>query len=186
MLKKITILFAAICIVSQLSAQVRLPEKPTTYEHKEYQLNETGFWCAAEAGISTSLIIDGPNAQRTDISIIGGYRFNDFFRIGLGVGCNYYFNNNFALRGNHSAVTVPVFANFRGNFMSQRVREIVPFWSVNLGANVGDGMFVSPTIGARFGELRNAWLVGLNYTLADVKVYPKAVSFIGIKLGYEF
>jgi hypothetical protein len=77
----------------------------------------------------------------------------------------------------------------RGNFISAYDRDGVPFWSINAGYAVNDGVFASPTIGYSFGGLRNNFLIGISYTISRFKDYKKentTFSYFGLKLGYEF
>jgi hypothetical protein len=95
------------------------------------------------------------------------------------------------LRDNDVAWTMPVFVDLRGNLGSQEVRNCVPYWSMDFGAIVNDGVFFSPTIGLRFGEKRNSWLLGLSYTISQIDNnklldYPSSVSFVSLKAGFEF
>lgn len=84
---------------------------------------------------------------------------------------------------------MPIFLNARGNFISQDVREIVPFWSVDLGGVIRDGFMFTPSIGARIGEQRSAFLVSLGYSLRTINAkenHTKTRNYIVLKLGYEF
>jgi hypothetical protein len=62
---------------------------------------------------------------------------------------------------------------------------------LDFGAAVNDGVFLSPTVGLRFGEKRNSWLLGVSYTVSQIdnnKItgYPSSVSFVSLKAGFEF
>ena len=50
-----------------------------------------------------------------------------------------------------------IFVNARGNFISQEVREIVPYWSVDIGGAIRDGFMFTPSFGCRIGEQRSAF-----------------------------
>ena len=115
--------------------------------------------------------------------------------MGAGLGAKYYFNHNSRRRGTANSCTFPLFFNARGNFLSQADRSMVPYWSVNVGGVVGDGFFLSPTIGLRFGEQRNSWLLGLSYSLNHINTdklqVPPATrltttSALMLHVGYEF
>ena len=184
-------IFIAFGICNYIAAQedVKLPEKPNRAKYVDYSTKDKGFWCAVEAEVGSSVVFNSTNAQRAGISYTGGYYFNEFLKVGVGIGANYYFNNNDNLRDTGIEWTMPIFANIRGNIISQESREMVPFWSFSAGGAIRDGLFLSPAIGLRFGELRNAFLLGLGYTLSEIDAKPgksKATSFFTLKLGYEF
>ncbi len=189
-MKKVLLLLLALAMIPNLSAQtIRLPQEAKGTNYHEYSLDNSGFWCAIEGTVSSSVVTDHKNAQRGMASYVCGFRFNEYLRIGLGVGANYYFNGNENVRGNESAFTVPVYFDVRGQMLSQYTREIVPYWSLDIGANFGDGFFVSPTIGMRIGQRRSAFLLGINYAVGEIKAlpkYPSTIHFVGLKLGYEF
>jgi hypothetical protein len=177
--------------VGQTMAQndVRLPQRPNRPAYHYHTQSDNGFWCAIEAQGGSSVIFDKKNAVRAGVSVLGGYMVNEFFKLGLGLGGSCYLTHNDVLRDNDVAWTVPVFVDLRGNFGSQEVRNCVPYWSMDFGAVVNDGVFFSPTIGLRFGEKRNSWLLGLNYTISQIdnkKPYPSSVSFVSLKAGFEF
>ena len=192
-MKKTVMTFLFLLTVGQVFAQgdVRLPQRPTRAAYVDHTLDNSGFWGALEANGGTSLVFgDGKsNAQRAGLSFVGGYMINEYFKIGLGLGGNYYFNGNDKLRDTDIKFNIPVFVDFRGNLVSQEVRNFVPYWSVDVGVMARDGFFFSPTIGMKFGELHNSWLLGLSYTIQEIKnrkPNPEAVSFIALKVGYEF
>ena len=172
---------------------VRLPEAPQRVAYHDHtQLND-GFWIAIEAQGATSILFDSnkTNAQRAGLAVVAGYMFNEFLKIGVGMGGNCYVSNNQPMRSTSIAWNMPIYLDLRGNFGSQEVRNCVPYWSLDLGGAVKDGIFASPTIGLRFGEKRDSWLLGVTYSISqilnnkDLK-YPEAVSFVGLKAGYEF
>ena len=179
--------------VGQTMAQndVRLPQRPNRPAYHDHTQLDNGFWCAVEAQGGSSVICDKTNAVRAGASFIGGYMFNEFFKIGMGLGGNCYLTHNDVMRDNDVAWTLPVYVDMRGNFASQEVRNCVPYWSLDFGAAVNDGVFLSPTVGLRFGEKRNSWLLGVSYTVSQIdnnKVtgYPSSVSFVSLKAGFEF
>ena len=84
--------------------------------------------------------------------------------------------------------------NVRGNFISQADRSMVPYWSVNVGSAINDGFFITPTLGLRFGEQRNSWLLGISYSFnhinTDKLTAPatrvNSMSALLLHVGYEF
>lgn len=185
------ILFAILLILTTglTVAQVRLPERPKRPVYVDHSELDNGFWCAVEGTVGSSILFNENNAQRMGLVVTGGYMVNEYFKIGVGLGTKYYFNHNERLRNTSIPWVIPVYLDIRGNMLSQEVRNFVPYWSVDIGAMVRDGIFFSPTIGMRFGEKRSSWLLGLNFTVQEIKNIPtesKAVCFLGIKAGYEF
>lgn len=189
-MKKIILTLAAVFTFGYASAQdVRLPEKPKTANYKDYSTEQTGFWCAAEVDAGSTVKFKGKNAQMASATYTGGYMFNEYLKAGVGFGVKYYFNNSEALRNTDIKWSFPIFANVRGNIISQDNRGAVPFWSFSAGGAIRDGFFFSPTIGYRFGETRSSWLVGISYTFSEIPSYPdydKTTNAFTLKLGYEF
>ena len=203
MIKKVLLSLVLVLTVGQVFAQrpVRLPERPTNRPaYRDHAELDNGFWCAVEAYGGTSILFkDGvDDAQRAGLSFTGGYMVNEFLKLGLGIGGNCYVNNNDQLRSTSIKWTMPLFIDLRGNLLSQEVRNFVPYWSVDIGGAIRDGFFFSPTIGMKFGEKRDSWLLGLNYNIQQIKNWtkdnrnangqttPEMVSFVSIKVGYEF
>ncbi len=124
---------------------------------------------------------------------MAGYRFNEYVRVGLGLGARYYFDNN-KVRSTLSEWAFPIFLNIRGNFIPTRYRDVVPYYSFDIGGTVRDGFMLRPTVGLRVGLERSAFLVGLGYVGQDLSTYSRDnlrktrrfVNFITLKLGYEF
>jgi hypothetical protein len=177
--------------VGQALAQndVRLPQRPNRPVYHDHTQLDNGFWCAVEANVGTSVIMDKKNTQRGGLSVVGGYIFSEFMKVGIGFGGNGYFTHNNEVRKSDIAWSFPVYVDLRGNFASQEVRNCVPYWSLDFGGAVRDGVFLSPTVGLRFGEKRNSWLLGLSYTVSQIDNapgYPEGVSFVSLKGGFEF
>jgi hypothetical protein len=168
--------------------EIRLPERPNRPAYKSYMTEDTGFWNAIELNGGTSLRFNHRNIQDVEVMYTAGYRFNEFLRVGVGVALRDYVNNT-EVRGTDIDWACPIFVNARGNIISQESRTAVPFWSVNVGGVVRDGFYFSPTIGYRFGQLRNSFLAGVSYDLEQLYVAPgerSAENFVMLKLGYEF
>lgn len=167
---------------------VRLPEKPKQgYTH--HSDLDKGFWCSIEAEGGSSVFIEKRNMQVGGARFTAGYRFNEYLKVGAGFGGRYYFNNNDVRRKRDSGFTLPLYADLRGNFISQRNRDVVPYWNVSVGGAVWDGFFFSPTIGLRFGEERDSWLLGLSYSFNNIQAAPgnsKEANFLLLRVGYEF
>ena len=167
--------------------QVNLPKKNRQSNYKEIITENTGFWCAFETEGGSSIMETKTNMQFVNLSFTGGYRFNEYLRIGLGLGGRMYVNNA-DVRNTNSKFGIPLYVNLRGNFVSAYDHDGVPFWSLNLGGITREGLFLNPTIGYSFGGLRNNFYLGLSYTLTDFKDFTKSkqkYSYFGLKIGYE-
>lgn len=199
-MKKMIILAMAAMSVMVCAAQEnqikRQPEINTNSEQKEYTENNTGFWAAVEASGAYSCRLFHSNFSLAEVDAVFGYRFSDFVRIGIGVGGRYYFDND-KVRYTKSEWAFPLYANVRGNFIPMQYRNVVPYYSFDIGGTIRDGMLVRPTLGLRFGKDRSAFLLGLGYLGQDLKTFAcnekgelkskrKFVSFVTLKLGYEF
>ena len=180
---KTLLMTLALCmLMTSLQAQeIRMPEKPQTKPYVHYSDNNRGVWVGAGAGCYLS--------QRNGVSLIGvggevvcGYRFNEFLKIGAGVAPIFFVNTT------DSSVSVPLFLDVRGNFLPQEPRMFSPYWSFDLGYDLKMEAFViSPTLGLKFGALRNTFLLGLSYMLERPNDGDKDAShLLGVKIAYEF
>ena len=167
---------------------VKLPETPKKTNYKNYSMENSGFWYAVEAEGGSSVMATNTNMQYASLMFTGGYRINEFLRLGAGLGVRYYVNNA-DVRDTDNKFGVPIYANARGNFISAYDRDGVPYWSINVGGITNEGFFASPTVGYSFGGLRRNFLIGISYTITSFKNSNKtdmAYSYFGLKLGYEF
>lgn len=164
------------------------PEASSRGKYTDFEDNDKGYWWTAELSGGMSMFSKKSNLGYTQLAVVNGYRFNDFLRVGVGLGVRYYIEND-KVRAKSNAWSFPVYADLRGNFMSQDVIRVVPYWSVNAGASIRDGFFFSPTLGVKFGGKRSNMLVGISYTgqTMDTKwESDKMVSLLSLKIGYEF
>lgn len=186
----LSIAFLALAAVSNAQERViKMPEAPKQSKYTEFSLKEKGYWWSADVSVGPSLTFHEKNLLTTGVSFVNGYRFDDYLRVGIGIGAQYHAANNDAIRDTDIKWTMPIFLNARGNFISQEVREIVPFWSVDMGGVIRDGFLFTPSIGARIGEQRSAFLVSLGYSLRTIDAkedHAKTRNYIVLKLGYEF
>lgn len=190
---------AMVCAASAFAQEnqvKRMPEVNTRYEQKEYTENSTGFWAAVEASGAYSWRLFNSNFSLAEVDAVFGYRFNEFFRAGIGVGGRYYIDNK-KVRYSASEWAFPLYANFRGNFIPTQYRDVVPFYSVDLGGTIRDGFMVRPSLGLRFGRERSSFTLGVGYLGQDLRSFSvndvgtkvakrKFVSFVTLKVGYEF
>lgn len=183
-----SLLLCALSVQTAGAQDIKMPNQPKKAKYNDFSTREKGFWCAVEAGVGTTVENNMRNMQRADLSFTGGYRFSEYLRAGVGVGAGYYFNNT-SRRSTNTDVNIPIFANVRGNMVSQYSRTAVPYWSMSIGGKVDDGFFVKPTVGCRFGELRQSFLLGLSYEYSRMKFADpdkKGASYFSLVLGYEF
>lgn len=163
-------------------------QKITTY--KDYGDLNKGFWFSADIGEALSCNITGGNYTFTELSVIAGYRFGEFFRVGIGVGARYYNNNSY--RFSNIAWGMPLYAVIRGNIIPSEYRNLIPYYSFDMGASIRDGYMVRPGIGVRVGQNRNAFLINVSYLGQNIistensQKINKFTSFIMLKIGYEF
>ena len=181
------IMLSATTLVNAQYRDVKLPDAPKQTSYVDYERVNTGFWYAIDVEGGSSIMIHD-NMQFVSLTATAGYRFNEFFRLGAGIGGRYYVHNAY-VRDTDNDFGVPIFANVRGKFLSAYYRDGVPFWSLNVGGITNEGFFANPTIGYCFGGVRNNFLIGISYTITSFKNYKKkndAYSYFGLKLGYEF
>ena len=191
-MRKIVLLIVLMALAIVGNAQdrvIKMPEAPEQSKYTEFSLKEKGYWWSADVSVGPSLAFHEKNLLTTGINFVNGYRFDDYLRIGIGIGAQYHAVHNDDIRDTDIKWSMPIFLNVRGNFISQEVREIVPFWSVDLGGVIRDGFMFTPSIGARIGEQRSAFLVSLGYSLRTIDAkedHAKTRNYIVLKLGYEF
>lgn len=154
---------------------------------------EHGFWCAFEVGAGSSVRVNHTNRMYGEGDFVFGYRGSQYARIGIGVGYRYYFNQVPDFRDSRVNWAIPLYFNLRGNLLGHAYRSIVPYYSIDLGGAFRDGLMARPAIGFKFGVDRSSFLVSLNYTAQQLPLINKdgerkrqVLSFLGLKLGYEF
>lgn len=147
---------------------VILPEKPNRSNYVDHSTKESGFWCAAQIGAGF-----GDTAFLAQLDIIGGYRFSEFLRIGIGV------SPRLGLK------STPLYFDARGNIISQVDRMYSFYWNAEMGYAIDDGIYLSPGLGMRFGGIRHNFLVSVNYTMQGFKDVG-VKHFAGVRIGYEF
>ncbi|MBQ6747581.1 MAG: hypothetical protein IJR07_11145 [Bacteroidaceae bacterium] len=169
--------------------EIKMPEAPRQSRYTEFSLREKGYWWATDLSIGQSITFHEKDLLTAGFTFVNGYRFNDYLRIGVGIGVQYHAINSDEIRNTDIRWTMPMFFNVRGNFMSQEVREIVPCWSADVGFVVGDGVMFTPSFGFRFGERRSAFLLNLGYSFRTIKAkhgFSEKRNYVLLKIGYEF
>lgn len=148
---------------------------------------EKGYWTAVELNAGASILWNKTNLGILQFAWINGYRFNEYLRLGVGIGGRYYINND-ARRNTTIPWAFPLFLDVRGNITSQQTNRLVPYWSMDIGACIRDNFFFSPTVGLRFGGKRSNILLGLSYTgqSLDSPGSNKYTNMMSLKIGYEF
>ena len=72
--------------IDQSGKGVKIPYERGKSEHKAYSKFDQGFFFAVEGNGGYSLNLSGTNIGFGEIDFVGGYRVNDYFRIGAGFG----------------------------------------------------------------------------------------------------
>lgn len=177
MKKYLLIIAAVLGIAFTASAQVKLPDMPTRAAgHTDYVVKETGYWFGA---LLDGYLVTAGNgiAGATQLNIINGYRFSEFLKVGIGVAPRYYFIGG-------QAFSLPIYADVRGNFSPQTDAMFAFCWSADLGYTLNEGIYVSPFIGVRTGDIRHNFTAGISYILQGHEVGP--IHLVGLRIGYEF
>lgn len=181
--------------VRKIDTKLIVPEESQRPAYVHHADLEKGYWFAVEGNYGQA-IFRGKSEGYTQLSFTNGYRINEYLRIGGGFGARWYVVNNSCRHGSNDW-SFPVYANARGNILSQNVLHIVPYWSFDTGVAINDGFFFSPTIGARFASKRSNLLLALSYMGQDMKFdyltaenriakETKFVNFLSFKIGFEF
>ena len=91
---------SAICCFAQNKQErsIKMPEVPKQHKFTEFSLKEKGYWWSADISIGPSLTFHEKNLLTTGVNFVNGYRFNDYLKIGLGVGAQYHAVQNDAIR----------------------------------------------------------------------------------------
>lgn len=195
-MKRLTAFMAALVLICTASAQEneirRIPQYSNDTEQNDYSTYESGFWMAAEALGGVSCHFSGSNLGLAEADVTAGYRFNQYIKVGAGIGARYYINQGH-MRRTSIKWGMPLFVTARGNFISSTYRTCVPYWGVEVGGSIRDGFMWRPTLGLRFGEPRGAFTLGLSYMGQDLATLnnkgektTKYTNFICLRLGYEF
>jgi hypothetical protein len=127
--------------------------------------------------------------DRIEVNTCHGYQFNNHIFLGAGVGYHDY-----------KYYAIPIFTNFRANFIK---RKVTPFVDVRSGYSFGDleGLYGCVGMGARFGLAKKRALnIILGYSFQECEIaydyydsdygygYREISAMIGftLKFGFEF
>lgn len=130
--------------------------------------------------------------DRLSLFTTHGYQFNQYLFAGLGVGVNYYHDQDLW--------NIPIYANVRVNILDNGV---TPFVDLKIGYSAADvyGFYLSPSLGCRF-RLTNhsAIFASIGYEMQRTKFIDYYFSYnhyytdeytsncggLSIKIGFEF
>jgi long-subunit fatty acid transport protein len=147
---------------------------------------EKGYKGIVEAGYQLGV---GEFAlDRLKLNIINGYQINPYFSVGLGTGLRYYFDSN--------KVMVPIFADFRANFMNS---SLSPYLSFGIGYSLdsdyhfeGTGMIVNPAAGVSYRISEKLVMnFGLGYEVQKSKLSSgdqtaSSLGVLSLNIGISF
>ena len=133
---------------------------------------------------------DGEDAERIEVSTSSGYQFDDYLFVGGGVAFHYYHDSD-------DLYTVPIFANFRANFV---VDKSIPFVDFRAGYSIGkkeddiklSGIYAYAGVGVGFQiseKMALNFALGYSYQKFEYYYYgwnKEDVSCLNVKFGFEF
>lgn len=186
-MKKIISLFAAgLLSLGAFAQEVIMPSQPSRGITNLEELDR-GYWLAAEATCMPTLMHDMTNFVQAGISLVNGYRFNEFFKAGVGVGL-VYMTNVKNVNDGKPRLYVPLFLELRGDILSSKIYKAVPYWNVDFGYQFGNGLMANVGPGLRVGEKRNAFTVSAGYAFLQVPLPADVANYSGVfvRVGYEF
>lgn len=183
---------ACLCSFAQENQVNRIPTVGIDNSQVRYSEYESSVWFAVEAGGGYSCHFKGHNMGMAEADLTVGYRFNQYFKPGIGIGARYYINPG-ALRLSNIKWGFPLYVAVRGNIINGDYRSIVPYYEMAVGGTIRDGFMIRPSIGLHIGNPRRAFTLALSYLGQDVKVDSdratktmKFNNFVAVRLGYEF
>lgn|SRR5574344_1969655 len=123
-----------------------------------------GFRAIVEAGYGDY------GDDMVSLNAAAGFQLNPYIFLGAGAGVRYFTNND--------TYSVPIFANFRSDFINRR---ITPFVDAKIGYSPTDvtGMFASVGLGCRFK-------IGDNFALSASAGYEAQETDVDAYYGYYY
>ena len=110
-----------------------------------------------------------------------GVQINPYLYVGAGLGLKYWTY--------WEEVSIPVFANIRGELHKLFQKNVSPYADVKMGYNIltNAGFYFSPEIGCHFyfGHSKCGLSVGLNYDLQGY-YFEEILSGLGISVAFDF
>lgn len=170
------------------SRQIIMPEESQEKGFANLAEQNQGYWCGIDAEFGSTLMENKKNVVSVGVNFTNGYRFNEYLKVGIGLGVLYYVNSD-NVRARESHLAMPLFVNLHGNMVTEEIRRTVPYWSVNVGTAMPDGFFFNPQVGLRIGEKRSAFCIGIGYVLRkfdSLSQNTSSYSGASLKIGYEF
>lgn len=177
------------------STEVKTPSEPKRREYVDLSNQDNGWWCAVEAQVGGLWYWKQQKMGVFDLAFTNGYRFSEFFKLGIGIAARYQLNKSEMYAGYlekqkvAAPMSIPLFINMRGNILSQKVRLCAPFWNVDVGYAILDNFFFDAGLGFRAAGKRNNFVVSFNYMGQLISYDPAQTRFangILFKIGYEF
>ena len=163
--KALVLLFMTVFILTSFSTEKEVTRIPIVsqdpLQENLYSYN-SGFWISAEGIGGYSCHLSGHNMGLAEIDITAGYRFNEYIKVGVGIGMRYYIDQK-DLRRYSSPLGMPLFIAARGNMIRGKYHKTVPYWGFEFGGSLRDGIMFRPTVGLHIGEPRGAFILGLSY-----------------------
>lgn len=190
----ISTIFTILCVSAfgQENTINRIPVVGKDINQEQLSTYNSGVWFSAELLGGYSAHLSGDNMGVTEVDVTVGYRFNEYIKLGIGVGVRYYIDQK-DLRRHHSAWGMPIFLGARGNIIPGKYRKCVPYWGFEIGTSIRDGVMFRPTVGLHIGEPRQAFTIGVSYmgqNIASSNILGENknsfTSFFCLRLGYEF
>lgn len=196
-MKKVLFTLIMLCCFS-LYTHAQSSSLSSSYQtRKEARKTLKGYKGFVDAGYHFDILKEvlASNMNRFEVSTSHGYQVNNYFYVGGGAMLNYYTDAD--------KLAVPLFANFKANFINKRV---TPFADVKCGYTAGDveGVFSSLAIGVRFSLAKKKainlqWEFSYQgvkdgdeyyFNIDDYDFYGESdINYIfgsGLKIGFEF
>lgn len=179
--------------VREISQDATRSERMAAKKYTAFEEQVSGYFFAAELGFGSSVGEDGGQIAPIGFSVVNGFRFSEFLSAGVGIGVRSYVGGaNKNIRTVNSDRTVfPIYFDLRGNFVSHKSRNLVPYWSMDVGYTLVDkDIFFSPTVGLSIGGNRNNFIVGITYMGQFIERPNKdskdVLDMLGLKVGFQF
>lgn len=156
-----------------------------------------GFWIAAEVDGAYCLRMDKPRPTQAELDVTAGYRFSSYFKVGAGLGLRWISESGNELRYRDHKWAMPLYLDARGVMINDAYRNVVPYWSMDIGTSITEGFMFRPSVGIRVGQPRSAFTLALSFTFQNMKGYDyeligatgfknRLEAFVGLRAGYEF